>query len=182
MKSKAMQANDPITFGRFRKSFAPRAIPGRVLLGSAIFCGLFSMLEFTTAIRKYFAPPNTVLSDSFRKDAVLIAVILGVVFFLLAVILGALYYAHKKHRVDLYELGIVVVDWRGSISFPWDYIDDLQMMPIYGRSRKPVNWEFTIVRADGVKAKFRGLEGLETLGRVLKQEISKSESQSGFEK
>jgi len=131
-----------------------------------------SVLEFVTAINKYLAPPNEILSDSFRKDAILIAAILGVVFFLLAAALGALYYAHTKHRVDLYEHGIDVVTWRGSTSFPWRNIDDLRAMPIYGRSRRPVNWDITVLRDDDVKAKFRGLEDLTGLVKRIERKIA----------
>jgi hypothetical protein len=85
----------------------------------------------------------------------------------------ALYYTHIKLRVDLYVNGFVVLTWRGSTAFPWDEIDDLQVMPIYGNSRRPVNWEYKVTRDDGVKARFRGLEGLESLGRIIEGRIDK---------
>ena len=165
------QSNELHRLGKFRKTYTPRAAPGKVMLGSAIFCGLMSVIEFANAISKHLGPPNTVISDRYRQDAILIAAILGAVFFVIAVILSALYYTHKKHHVDLYEHGFVVVTWRGSTSFHWDEIYDLQIMPIYGRSRRPVNWNFTVTRDDGVKAQFRGLEGLESLGRIIEGKI-----------
>jgi len=42
-------------------------------------------------------------------------------------------------------------------------------MPIYGRSRRPVNWNYTLHRFDGEKVQIRGLEGLGALGRVLEK-------------
>ena len=141
------------------------------MLGMAIFCGVMSVIEFITAVNKYFTPPSTILSDRFRQDAILIAVILGAVFFLLGLAMLALFYSHKKHRVDLYEYGFVVVTWRGSTSFRWDEIDGLEVVPIYGNSRWPVNWDYTVTRDDGVKARFRGLEGLESLGRIIEGKI-----------
>ena len=158
--------------GNFRKSYTPRAVSGKVMLGSAIFCALMGVLEFANAISKYLGPPNTILSDRFRKDAILIAAILGVIFSLLTVTLGALYYTHKKHRVDLYEHGFVVITWRESTSFSWYNIDDYQVLPIYGRSNRPVNLNFTVRRDDGIKAQFRGLENLEALGRIIEAKIS----------
>ncbi|MBC8506716.1 MAG: hypothetical protein H8D34_17770 [Chloroflexi bacterium] len=165
-------SNEPPLLGTLQNSYHPRALPGKVLLGSAIFCGLMSVLELITAVNKYLGPPNTVLSDRYRQDAIMIAAVLSVVFFLLAIALSALYFAHKKHRVDLYEYGIVVVTWRGSTDFPWRNIDDLKMLPIYGRSRRPVNWDITVVRNDDVAAKFRGLEGLTVLIKTIERKIA----------
>lgn len=164
--------NEPHPLGTLRKSYFPRPVPGKVMLGSAIFCATMSVLEFITAISKYLGPPNTVLSDRYRQDAIFIAAILATIFFLLTIILSALYYTHKKHRVDLYEHGIVIATWRGNTAFPWDEIVDLQVLPIYGRGRRPVNWDFTVKRYDGTKARFRGLEGLEGLGKIIAREIA----------
>ncbi|MBT3389870.1 MAG: hypothetical protein HN413_05615 [Chloroflexi bacterium] len=163
--------NEPHPLGTLRKSYFPRPVPGKVMLGSAIFCAAISVLEFITALSKYLGPPNKVLSDRYRQDAILIAAILALIFFLLAILLGALYYAHKKHRVDLYESGIVITTWRNSTAFPWYNTDDFQVMPIYGRSRKPINWDCTLTRDDGVKAQFRGLEGLESLIKTIEHEM-----------
>ena len=171
MTENPMQSNEPHPLGKLRKSYTPRVAPGKVMLGMAIFCGVLSVIEFINALSKYLGPPNTVLSDRFRKDAIMIAAILGAVFFLLGLVMLALYYTHIKHRVDLYEHGIVVVTWRGSTSFHWSEIDDLQVVPIYGNSRIPVNWDYTVTRDDGVKARFRGLEGLESLGRIIEGKI-----------
>jgi hypothetical protein len=171
MTENPVQSNDLYPLGKLRKSYPPRAAPGKVMLGVAIFCGVMSLVEFANALSKYLGPPNTVLSDRFRQDAILIAAILGGVLLLLGVIMIALYYTHIKHRVDLYEYGLVVVTWRGSTSFHWGEIDDLQVVPIYGNSRRPVNWNFTVTRDDGVKAQFRGLDGLESLGRIIEGKI-----------
>lgn len=165
------QSNESHPLGKLRKSYSPRTTPGKVMLGMAIFCGVISVLEFANAISKYLKPPNDILGTSFRRDAIMIAVILGAVFFLLGIAMGALYYTHKKHRVDLYEHGFIVYTWRGSTSFSWHEIDDLQVTPIYGNSRRPVNWDYTVTRDDGVRAQFRGLEGLESLGRIIEGKI-----------
>lgn len=171
MTDNPIQSNNSHSLGEFRKSYTPRTAPGKVMLGMVIFCSVMSMIEFATAINKYFTPPSTILSDRFRQDAILIAAILGGVFFLLGLALGALYYTHKKHRVDLYELGFVVVTWRGRTSFTWENIYDFQVMPIYGNSSRPVNWNYTVTRNDDVKAQFRGLDGLESLGRIIESKI-----------
>ena len=165
-------SDEPNSLGNLIKTYTPRVIPGKVLLGSAIFCGVMCILELITAIRKYLSPPNQVLSDRFRQDAIMIAAILSVIFFLLAVTLSALYYAHKKHRVDVFEHGILVSTWRNSIPFPWRNIDDLKAMPIYGSSTKPVNWEVTVLRDDDVEAKFRGLEDLAGLIKTMERKIA----------
>jgi hypothetical protein len=34
-----------------------------------------------------------------------------------------------------------------------------------------VNWNFTVTRDEGVKAQFRGLDGLESLGRIIEGKI-----------
>ena len=171
MAKSLVQSNEHYPLGKFRKSYTPRTAPGKVMFGVTIFCGVVTIIEFATAIYKYFSPPSTVLSDRFRQDAILIAAILGAVFLLLGLAMLALFYSHKKHRVDLYEYGFVVFTWRGGTSFRWDEIDNLQVVPIYGNSRRPVNWNYTITRDDGVKARFRGLEGLESLGRIIEGKI-----------
>jgi len=141
------------------------------MLGTAIFCGVMSLVEFITATSKYLGPSNTVLSDRYRQDAIMIATTLGTIFLALTIFIGLLYYTHIKHRVDLYEHGIVVVTWRGSISFTWHRIEDYQIEPIYGRSRRPVNWNVTLIRNDDTKAQFRGLEDLGALIRILERKI-----------
>jgi len=164
-------SNEPHPLGNFQKAFTPRPTPGKVLLGSAIFCGVMSVIEFVTAINKFLAPPNEILGDSYRQDSIMIAAILGVVFLVLAVALGALYYAHTKHRVDVFEQGVVISSWRGSTTFPWNNIDDFKVLPIYGRSRRPVNWDCTVMRDDGTKAQFRGLVDLEILIKTVERKM-----------
>jgi len=112
------------------------------------------------------------ISGRFRRDAILIAAILALVFALLTVILGALYYVHKKQRVDLFEYGIRVITWRGATSFPWISITDLEVEPIFGKSSTPVNWDFRLTRDDGMKSQFRGLEDLERLGKIVERKVS----------
>ncbi len=165
-------SNETHQLGNIQKSYTPRNTPGKVLLGVAIFCGIVSVLEFVTAVNKYLAPPHEILGASYRNDAILIATILGVVFLLLAAALSAMYYAHTKHRVDIYELGVVIMTWRGSTIFQWNQIDDFKVLPIYGRSRRPVNWDCTITRNDGVKTQFRGLENLEALIKTIERKIA----------
>ena len=158
--------------GSFQKSYVPRVLPGRVMFGSAIFCLLMCAVEFITGVNKYLSPPSTILSDRFRQDAILIAFILAAVFFILTLLLAGLIYSHKKHRVDLYAHGIVIFTWRGSSSFRWSEISDLKVEPIYGRSRTPVNWNVTVIRDDRVKAKFRGLQNLGQLIKLVERKAS----------
>ena len=172
MTENLSQAKEVPGLGNFRKSFFPRAAPGQALLGVAIFSAFMAVVEFVSALSKYFKPPSTVLSDSYRQDSIMIAAILSLIFFLLTIIMCALYYVHKKHRVDLFDGGVVIVTWRGSITFDWENIYDFEAMPIYGRSTRPINWEYTLTRDDDVKAKFRGLEGLRTLGNYIEKKVS----------
>jgi hypothetical protein len=155
--------------GAFQKTFVARERPGRVILGVAIFCVLFAVIEFITAINKSLSPPSEILSDRYRQDAIMIALVLGIVFFLLALILGALYYSHIKHRVDVYENGLVVVTWRAKTMFLWDEIAKLTGVPIVGRSNQVVNWNFTVTDGEGQQAQFRGLEGLMTLKKIIER-------------
>ncbi len=169
-----MQADLPLSdqnqsLGAFQNSFTPRVLPGRVILGSAIACVLLAVIQVITAINKALSPPSTVLSDRFRRDAILIAAILAGVFFLLAITLSALYYTHSKHRVDVYEEGLVIFTWRGSTAFSWDEIMEMKAEPIYGGSRRVVNWNITLTRSDGQTAQLRGLDGLMTLAKHIER-------------
>ncbi len=168
----AKNSEQTLQLGNFRKSFFPRAAPGKAMLGVAFFSAFMAIVEFISAVNKYFKPPSTVLSDSYRQDSIMIAAILSVIFVLLTIIMCVLYYVHKKHRVDLYDGGVVIVTWRGSTTFAWENIYDLKVMPIYGRSTKPINWEYTLTRDDDVKATFRGLEGVRTLGKYIEKKVS----------
>jgi hypothetical protein len=169
MTDSSAPPSQALELGAFRKTFLPRVLPGRVLLGSAIFCIVAGILEFVSALNKYLSPPRSVLSDRFRQDSITIGVILGIVFILVSLSLAALYYAHRKHRVDLYANGVVVATWRGEKTVLWGNLMKVDKMPIYGRSRKPVNWNYTLYRFDGEKVQIRGLEGLGALGRVLEK-------------
>ena len=155
--------------GEFRKTFLPRVLPGKVMLGSAIFCVAAGILEFISALNKYLSPPSSILSDRFRQDSIMISAILGIVFILIALSLVALYYTHIKHRVDLYVNGVVVATWRGETTVLWGDLMKVDKMPIYGRSRRPVNWNYTLYRFDGEKVQIRGLEGLGALGRIFEK-------------
>ena len=157
--------------GEFRKSFFPRRTPGLVLAGAAVFCFLFGLLEFFLALQQYFAPARTVLSDSFRQDRIMISAVLGVVFILLALILLALYISHIKARVDLYTNGVVVVSWRGSTALAWDEIMEVTKEPVYGRSETPINWTYTLFDYDRRKTRFRGVDGVTTLGRAVERQV-----------
>jgi hypothetical protein len=158
--------------GPFRQTFQPRALPGMVLLFSAIFCGLMFVVETYTAIHKYLGPSDGLLSGRYRRDAILIAAILGMVFFILTVALSALYYSHKKSHVDLHEYGIRVVTWRKATAFPWMNIDDIKVEPIFGRSQRPVNWDYQLTRDDGARARFRGLEDMEFLAKRIERKVA----------
>ena len=151
------------TLGEFDNAFTPRQAPGWAMLGTAIFCAIACIIELITAIIKYNTPPSQILSDKFRQDAILIAGILSIVFLILCLLLLFLYYTHIKHRVDVYKNGLVIQTWQGSAEFPWDEISEMSAEPIYGNSSRVINWNVTLVRGDGKKAKFRGLDGINTL-------------------
>jgi hypothetical protein len=160
--------------GELRKSFLPRRVPGLVLAGAAVFCVLMGLLEFILALNQYNAPAREVLSDSFRQDRIMISVILGAVFIVIALALLALYISHKKQRVDLHANGVIVTTWRGSTALTWDEIMEVRKQPIYGRSRTAVNWNYTLVEFDGRKTHFRGLDGVTTLGRAVERGVRMS--------
>ncbi|MFL7868207.1 MAG: DUF6585 family protein [Anaerolineales bacterium] len=155
--------------GTFRKTFLPRVFPGKVLLGSATICVAVGILEFVSALNQYLSPPRSVLSDRFRQDSIMISVILGIVFVLIALSLAVLYYAHIKHRVDLYAEGVVVTTWQGQKTVLWGDLMKVDKQPIYGRSRRPINWNYTLYQFNGEKVQIRGLEGLGVLGKVLEK-------------
>lgn len=157
------------TLGEHTNTFTPRITPGRAMLGTAIFCGIFSIIELITAINKFNTPPSQILSDRFRKDAILIAAILSIAFLMLCLLLLFLYYTHRKHSVDVYENGLVVHTWQGSTAFPWDEISEMSAEPVYGNSSQAINWTITLIRGDGKKAKFRGLDGITTLKKHIER-------------
>ena len=172
MAKHQIQPQDISELENFRKTYLPRVAPGKAMRGAAIFCAFMSVVEVITAINKYLKPPSTTLSDRFRQDAILIASILAAVFFLLTILLSALYYAHRKFRVDLYDKGLIVITWRGSTSILWDDIYDLQATPIYGRSRQPVNWDYKITTDYDETIHLRGVDGVRSLGQYIERKIS----------
>ena len=141
------------------------------MLFVGVFCLLVGLLEFYTALNQYMSPPRTVLSDSFRQNRIMISTILGVIFMVLTLSLLALYYSHKKHRVDLYTGGLVIYNWRGSKALAWEEIMQVEKEPIYGRSRTPVNWTYTLIDYEYRKTRFRGVSGLLTLGRTVERQV-----------
>lgn len=155
--------------GEHQQTFLPRVQPGRILLGTAIGCALLAVVEFITALTTSQQPTSAVLSDKFRTDAIMVALILGVVFVSLAGLIAALYYTHIKHRVDVFTGGLVITTWRGSTTFLWDEIDLLQREPIFGRSSRTVNWRFTIYGEGGKKGVYLGLDGLQTLAQLIER-------------
>lgn len=163
------QPDSDSVLGILEHSFTARRLPGRVMLGTAVFCGLFSIVELITAYNKYHTPPSEILSDRFRQDGILIAVVLGVVFLLLAGLLVRLYLIHLHTRVDVYENGLIVHTLRASAVFPWEEISELRADPLYGGNRDVINWNITLVRGDGKKAQFRGLDGILTLKTLIER-------------
>ena len=160
--------------GEMRNSFHPRRAPGQVLAGAAVFCFLMGLLEFFLALNQANAPARTVLSDSFRQDRIMINAVLGAVFIVIALALLGLYISHKKARVDLYTNGIVVTAWRGSTTLLWDEIMAVTKQPIYGRTGKPINWNYTLLDGEGRKTHFRGLDGVTVLGRAVERAVRMS--------
>ena len=170
MKDETVSTLHSQELGKLQNTFFPRPAPGQVLLGSAIACVVFSVLEVIAAINKYLKPPSTILSDKYRQDSIMIAAILSVVIFIIALSLAALYNAHRKHRVDLYDNGVVVSTWRGQTTVLWGDLMKVEKLPIYGHSTRPVNWNYTLYKFDGAKVEIRGLEGLGVLGRILEKQ------------
>ncbi len=163
------------SLGAFRKEYVPRVVPGRVMLGAAIFCGVMSVLEIGGFINKYLNIPGEIAATRYEADALMIAAILGIVFLVLAVVLGSLYFIHSRHRVRVYEGGVLVSTWREHRPVEWKQIVQLKKDPIYGRfsrdpSRKPINWTYTLLLNVGEPVTIRGLEELERLGRIIKHE------------
>jgi hypothetical protein len=134
-----------------------------------------SALEIAGAIQKYLNLPAGVAVSPNEKDALIIAAILGTVFFIVGTVLGILFYVHTKHRVTVFERGLLVTTWRGKTSFPWTHIVEVKKDPVYPRfgarkARKPINWTYTLFLSEGERVTIRGLAELERLGRVIKHE------------
>ncbi len=163
------QAQDLDELGAFRKIYLPRVSPGRAMLGVAIFCVLVAIIEFITGINKSLKPPSEVLRDSFRQDSIRIAFILAGVFIVIAIVLGFLYYQHRKYRIHLYEKGLIVGTWRGKSIVLWEDIYKIESFPIYGRSRRPVNWEYKITTDHEETIHLRGVDGIRTLGQYVER-------------
>jgi len=165
----AVGQNQTKDLGAFRKTYLPRVAPGRAMLGVAIFCVLLAIIEFITGINKSLQPPSEVLSDSFRQDSIRIAFILAGVFIVIAIVLGFLYYQHIKYRIHLYEDGLIVGTWRGDRVLLWEDIYKVEGFPIYGRSRRPVSWEYKLTTDYDEIIYLRGIDGIRTLGQYVER-------------
>ena len=167
MQQSQPQATDAL--GEFRKTYIPRVAPGRAMLGVAIFSILMAIIELITGINKFLKPPSSVLSDSFRQDSIRIAFILTGAFILIAIAVGFLYYQHIKYRIHLYEHGLIVETWRGDKAVLWENLSDVEGFPIYGRSRKPISWEYKLRTDNGEIVYLRGIDGIRTLGQYVER-------------
>ncbi|MFZ1731325.1 MAG: hypothetical protein WBQ23_07805 [Bacteroidota bacterium] len=164
-----------MSLGSHRQDFLPRIVPGRILLGAAIFSGVMCALEIGGAIQKYLNLPKGFAVTPNETEALIIAAILGAVFLAAASALGVLYFMHIKHRVGVFERGLMVGTWRGKTAIPWKDIIEVKKDPVYPRigvkkARKPIGWTYTLIRSEEAPATIRGLEELERLGRVIKHE------------
>lgn len=169
MAGNVTQSDQTQKLGALKNSYTPRILPGRAMLGTAVFCALFSIFEFITAINKLNTPPSEILSDRFRQDAIMIAFVLGAFFLFFTLLMVGLYYAHIKHRVDVYQHGLLIYTWRGSIMFPWEEISEMKAEPIYGSTNEVINWTITLVRGDRQKARLRGLNGLQSIKNQIER-------------
>ena len=163
------QRQDSDALGAFRKTYLPRVAPGRAMLGVAIFSLLMTVIELITGINKSLKPPSRVLSDSFRQDSIRIAFILAGAFILIAIVLGFLYYQHIKYRIHLYEHGLIIGTWRRDMVVLWENLYNVEGFPIYGRSRRPVSWEYKLTTDDREIVHLRGVDGIRTLGQYVER-------------
>jgi hypothetical protein len=173
LKKPELPPSETQELGNFRDHYPSRSLPGKVLLGTTIFCFCFSLIEVALGIEQYLRPPSKILSDSFRQDRIMISFVLVGVFFLIALANATLFYVHKKHSVDLYVSGIVITTWKGSQIFAWEDIMELTKMPIFGYSRRAVNYTYSILGYDDRKVKFRGLVDLSRLGSIVEYQVEK---------
>jgi len=170
MPDQPASTNSDARLGQFRKSFLPRKEPGKAILVGAVVSFMACAFAAFNAISRAMQPPlEGVMGGRLRSDAILVNSIVSLVLLLMGLLLLGLLYAHKKARVDLYVNGIVVFDWRGETSLPWEDIWEVDKEPVYGGARRVINWNYTITCVNGKKVRFRGLEDLETLGKIVEK-------------
>ena len=170
--------------GALQAEYKANRLTTRILLGAGIISVLLSLLLFSIALGKARSQ-STVLSDSFRKDAIFINASLGLFMLLLAVFFFVYHRYHTSLRVAVYADGFVSSDWRKSLACRWDEAVEVResITRVYHRTTDtirpgPRRWEYVVYRADGQRIKIAGLEGIVQLGQTLKTEISKHSPQS----
>ncbi|RMF03059.1 MAG: hypothetical protein D6768_06775 [Chloroflexi bacterium] len=159
--------------GLHRATYRPKALPGRILLGASCISLLVSLLMLWSAASNYLSH-NTVLSDSFRRDRVIIGLTVGLFALLAAAVLGALFYYHISRKVELFTNGFVYADWRSKLVFRWDAITEVYVTPRYYKNQsRIINWMITVRRNDGQQAEIGGLEYVSRLGQLIQTEVAK---------
>lgn len=168
MNEQSFPSNAPL--GAFRNSFLPRKDPGKAMLLAGVASLLAGAFAAYNAIERFLRPAmQGLFGERMRRDAILVNAILSIVLLLVALLLLELRYAHSKARVDLYENGIVVFDWRKQTSVLWDDLWKVDKTPVYGPTRRILNWTYTLTLVNGQKVRFRGLEGLGVLGKAVEK-------------
>ncbi|MFZ5821225.1 MAG: hypothetical protein ACOYYJ_15120 [Chloroflexota bacterium] len=167
-QSNLLPANAPL--GAFRNSFLPRKEPGKAMLLAAIASFVACAFATYSAVERALRPAaEGLFGERMRRDAILVNAILSIALLLIALLLLGLRYTHSKARVDLYEDGIVVFDWRKQTTVLWDDLWKVDKEPIYGSGRRVINWTYTLTLVNGQKVRFRGLDGLGVLGKAVEK-------------
>lgn len=174
--------------GEHKRTLRMRKLPGKVILGATIFCLIIFVAEIITAVNAYNSPPAIFDSTgSFRQNKIQTALILGGIFFVLTLVNGFNYYSGVKARVEYYENGLVVSDWRGKAVFFWPELAKAEVEPVYARrkgytataGRRPINYYFTLTRRDGMKKNIGGLKHPDILENILRREAPSAFSGGG---
>ncbi|MFZ5911456.1 MAG: hypothetical protein ACOYYU_15700 [Chloroflexota bacterium] len=170
MNDQGLPSNANAPLGAFRNSFLPRKDPGKAMLLAAIVSFIACAFAAYSAVERALRPATEGLfGERMQRDAILVNAIISIVLLLTALLLLGLRYTHSKARVDLYENGVVVFDWRKQTTVLWDDLWKVDKEPIYGSGRRVVNWTYTLTLVNGQKVRFRGLDGLGVLGKAVEK-------------
>ncbi len=165
--------------GALQAEYKSNRLTARILMGTGIVSVLISLISLFVAINRARSQ-STVLSDSFRRDTIVINASLGLFMLLLAVFFFVYHRYHTSLRVAVYTDGFIFSDWRRSLACRWDEAVEVyeSITRVYHRTTDtlrpgPRRWEYVVYRADGQRIKIAGLEGIVQLGQTLKTEILK---------
>ncbi len=166
------QQNRRSRLGQLQRTFQARGSIRKIMLGVGIFLllGGLCWLGFL---------PSALAEGGGRSVGVVVGMAV-VLFFGGALSLGV-YYVHKKRRVEVYENGLVITTWRGSATFLWDEIDNVEKdhVHVYLEKRAPGGWRrkekalvdirYTITGRDGRTAKIQSVENAAVLGEIIER-------------